>query len=540
MFKKNLFIIVFVCFNSANSAAQPNFPLNKNIDQSSFNWIQSNVSSDTGFPLSFSVEEYKKQKLFQKIGESNSVTGIIERLIVEEGTSVYDTALWQVAMLAMGGEDNIKKAYLPISSYWNGHLRELNNIRAGYGGGQNFIYNLSYPEAVSSDLKEFGRRGFIFRILNAHGKYLSKDPLDGKTYFKDFPNWPDIHWEDWKPIAGENAWVVIASMHLYHHKYFEHSLQTYKHPEVSLELSLAKELARAAILLQAENGAIRMSPIGAYYFLIDDIEALEVDEVAVELDRKAVYSKEQYENYISLYGREYALLNSLHTTWYYNEISTENNLSWYTAFNLLYQVTQDPKYRQASERIERYFKSVWNDKENYFYQGAHFTNGEWIPNKNHFATDVQTWGISKLTPQQIDEWFGQGKTFRLWTTVKKFSGVYDNEGKLLGLGYTRENNRISIEWTVGAIYALHEMAEFYQIKNPAWSKIALQDAQQLRAGIEHYRYQINSDLSAYAYSSRRGWIPFGWFSHDQDVLSMVSTCWVFIYDAGFNPFTLSR
>ncbi|MGE0267594.1 MAG: hypothetical protein AB7S78_03940 [Candidatus Omnitrophota bacterium] len=532
--------LLFICVPIGQSTAQLTFPLTKKIDESSFNWIKNNVSAETGFPLSFSVESDKKMKMYQKIGASDSVTGIIERLIVEEGVSIYDTALWQIALLAVDGEENVNKAAIPINAYWNGQLRELNNIRAGYGGGQYFVYNTIFPEAISADLQEFGHRGFIFRILNAHGKYLSKDPLDEKTYFKDFPNWPDIHWEDWKPIAGENAWVVIAAMHVYHKKYFNHLSQKYEGPKEPLEVMLAEELARAAIMLQAENGAVRMSPISTYYFFVEDIKTLDADAVAIELDQRAVISEKVYKDFIKVYGHERAFLDSTYTTWYFNEISTENNLSWYTAFNLLYEITKEQKYFDAKNRIETYLKSVWNNEEYYFYQGAHFIDGAWVPNKDHFATDVQTWGISKLTPKQIDEWFGEGRAFRLWDTSKKYSGVYDPEGRLLGLGYTKENDRVSIEWTVGAIYALHEVAEYYQYSHPQWSELAMQDAVQMRSGIEKYRSQLTAEMSAYSYSSRRGWIPFGWFSHDADVLSLVSTCWVFLYDAGFNPFKLDR
>lgn len=62
----------------------------------------------------------------------------------------------------------------------------------------------------------------------------------------------------------------------------------------------------------------------------------------------------------------------------------------------------------------------------------------------------------------------------------------------------------------------------------------------MRRGIETYRQQVSETRSAYSYSSRRGWIPFGWFSHDKEVLSLVSSCWVLLHDKGFNPFRLMR
>jgi hypothetical protein len=54
--------------------------------------------------------------------------------------------------------------------------------------------------------------------------------------------------------------------------------------------------------------------------------------------------------------------------------------------------------------------------------------------------------------------------------------------------------------------------------------------------MEKLRYQISGTQAAYSYSSRRGWIPFGWNSHDPQVMSMASTGWMMFVDAGVNPF----
>ncbi|MCA9403361.1 MAG: hypothetical protein KC897_06235 [Candidatus Omnitrophica bacterium] len=508
------------------------------VDSGLVEWLQSHKSDLTGMPLSFGITEANRKEVLERMGDQDSITGIIERIIVEEGTSVYDTAVWQIALAALGGEENLRAASVPIETYWRGSLRHLHNIRAGRGGGQTFIYDRDQPDAISSDLTDLGRRGFVFRILNAHGKYLAADPLDGKRRFSGFPNWPDIHWEDWKPIAGENAWVVIAAMQIYHHKYFDYESGQYRHTAEPVELALAKEIARAAIHLQANNGAVRMAPIGTYFFSLDEISGGTAREVAAELDEKATASKESYERLVREWGEERTILQSEHTTWYYDEISTENNLSWFTAFKLLYEVTEDPEYRLAMLRIERYLKSVWNADEHYFFQGAHFTEGFWEPNSEHFATDVQTWAICKLGPARLDEWFGEGAAYRIWQTTKEFSGIYSPEGRLQGVGYTRESRRLSIEWTVGAIYAMNELVRYYGENHPEWSRQASGEARDMRAGIERFYRHASDGKAAYSYSSRRGWIPFGWFSHDKEVLSLVSTCWVVLYDLGFNPFRL--
>lgn len=532
-----LIVLSFVyCTGNGDLLAQETASLQPDRNNQLVEWIQSHKSPLTGLPLSFHIRKSDKDELLADMGESDSITGIIERMIVEEGTSVYDTAVWQIALLAVGGRQNVVDAAVPVNTYWRGSLRHLNNLRAGRGGGQHFIYDLSQPEAISSDLKALGRRGFVFRILNAHGKYLTQDPLDDKTRLEGFPNWPELHWEDWKPIAGENAWIVIAAMQLYHHKYYNEDIQSYQHNTDSLELNLAEEIARAAIHLQAKNGAVRMAPIGTYFFSLDEIELGTALDVAKQLDSKAAEAKENYDAIVNELGEEHALLHSYHTTWYFNEISTENNLSWYTAFRLLFEVTQNTDYRLAMLRIERYLKTVWDEEKKYLYQGAHLIDGFWEPNKVHFATDVQTWGIGKLGPELIDKWFGQGAAYEMWQTTKELSGVYDSNGFLRGVGYTTEDDRLSVEWTVGAIYATEELADYYRNSHSAWSEQAAAEAKAMRAGIEQYRIPIDKTKAGYAYSSRRGWIPFGWFSHDKRVVSLVSTCWVILHDLGFNPF----
>ncbi len=532
-------LVLLVVLSSTNVVAVESDLKSGVRNQQLINWIKDNISPVTGLPLSFGTRPQTRLDVLNGIGASESVTGIIERIIVEEGMSVYDAAVWQIVLSSLGGAEHLELASRPIETYWRGSLRDLRNIRAGNGSGQRFIYNRKYPDVVSSDLKDKGRRGFIFRIKNAHGNYLSADPLDGKTQFEGFPNWPDIHWEDWKPISGENAWVVIAAMHVYHQKYYDAERGTYTINEDSIELSLARELARAAIFLQAENGGVRMAPIGTYYFSIENIVADNADVVGLILDEAAIESKASYDAHVDEHGVDHALLNSEHTTWYYHEISTENNLSWYTAFSQLYDVTGDETYLKAMARIERYLKTVWNDEEGFFYQGAHFDGTRWIPNRRHFATDVQTWGVSKLTPQRIDQWFGSGSAYRMWQTAKAKSGVFDDEGEVLGVGYTSEEGQLSIEWTVGAIYAMHELANHYAVENPVWAQTAEREARSMREGIESFRRSINEKFAAYSYSSQRRWIPFGWFAHDPEVLSMVSTCWVILYDSGYNPFRLN-
>ena len=84
--------------------------------------------------------------------------------------------------------------------------------------------------------------------------------------------------------------------------------------------------------------------------------------------------------------------------------------------------------------------------------------------------------------------------------------------------------------------AVKDIAVHYQETHSDWSKEAMEDAESMREGMDLYRTVISPEETAYAYSSSRGWIPFGWFSHSPEILSMASTCWVMFVDAKFNPF----
>lgn len=476
------------------------------IDKKLINWMQGHRSPVTYLPLSFQVLPEHKSMVYQKMGQPNDVDGIIERIIVEEGMVIYDAAVGQIALSLTNEKKHLALASHPLEIYWQGQIGELNNIRAGYPRNM-FIYDPQHPQHVSSDLAAFGQRGFIFRILNAHGRYNTRDPLDGKTICEFFPTWPTVHWEDWRPIAGENAWVVIAAMHLFHKKYYNPEGQFYNYPRNATELLLAEELARSAMILQAENGGIRMAPLGTHKTFIEP-------EKSDEDNR-----------------------------WWYEEISTENNLSWYAAFRMLHQVTGKSIYQWAMDKIEIYLQGVWNPQGKYFYQGMHWVQGHWIPNTEHFATDVQTWAIAALGPEQIDEWFAEGASYRLWQVIKNKTGFYgakDRAGSLLGVGFTNEHDRLSVEWTAGAILAARRLGEYYRERHFPWAQEAFRDAQTMREGVEGLRYELSDLEAAYAYSSRRGWIPFGWNSHDPRVLSLAATAWVVLVDAQGNPFYLPQ
>lgn len=491
-------------------------------------WMRDLPDAQTGMPQSYRP---KTSDVYQDMGGEVSVTGIIERMIVRQGVSVYDAALWQMALLSTDTQSDLQIAARPTEVYWTGKLGAADSIRTGYDG-QPFVYNPDEPGAVSANISAVNHRGFVFRILDSRGRYLSDDPLDGKEQVEGFPNSSAIHWEDWRPIAGENAWVVMAALHLYQKKYKGMTEPVHD----AAELLLAKEIARAALYLQADNGGIRMAPLGTYYYLSGVSGLKSADDVAHVLDQ----ANRRMSGGLQGAERRVGKLSFIEEhIWYYEEISTENNVSWYAAFRMLYEVTGDPQYAAAMTKIENYFRSVWDAADKSFAQGVHFMNGQWRVNKI-FAADVQNWIIVVLGPGKIDEMFGPAAAWNVWNAARSKSGCFSAKGDLQGVGFTDENSRISIEWTGGAILAARILADYYQGTAPERAKDLLRDIFTMRRSLEDYRFSVKGDQAAYSYSSQRGWIPFGWFSQAPDVLSLAATAWIFFIDTGINPFFIPK
>ena len=445
--------------------------------ESILNWINGNVSR-FGLPLSFQVPD--------GFDWSNTLDEH-QRMILKEGLVTYDGALAQILWAINRQFDHADKLTQVL---WQGSLGELRDLRAYYSPSNTAEHPFIYSDPQGQDVSpsEQGRRGYFFRIIDVEGNYNIIDALTGQ----------ETTWQQWQPISGENAWAgVIGPLQTYYQKYGS------EHRPDATELRLAEEIARAAILLQAENGGIRMSPIGTWH------ES----------------------------GPEF----------FYNEISTENNLSWYASFRMLYEITGKDEYRQAMEGIARYLQWSYMPELGVFAQGAHYyPDRGWVIN-NIFATDCQTWAWAALGAETIDSWFGEGAAYRMWQKTKELAGVYDDQGRLIGLDFT--DYRVlgrdplnSVEWTGGGIIGLWDAARFYANTHPDWAESLLRDAESMREGMETLK-KVIAGQTGYSYSSCAVTplecpIGHGWYSPPVEVLSLASTAWVGFVDLGYNPFYL--
>ncbi|MDO8603102.1 MAG: hypothetical protein Q7O04_04575 [Candidatus Omnitrophota bacterium] len=447
------------------------------------NWINANVATNTGLPLSFRVP---------KNFDWNKTLDADHRIILKEGLVLYDAGL---AMIVWANTKNIAQTDRLINVLWKDSLGEFKTLRAYYDPADIPGHPFIYRDPRGNDISPFepGKRGYIFKIINAEGHYRITDPLTGKQ----------VTWQQWQPISGENSWFAnIGTMHTYYSKYG----LTYN-PN-SLELKLAEEVARAALLLQADDiGGIRMAPIG---------------------------TSSEGET-----GKD-----PLKFRLFYDEISTENNLSGYAGLRMLAQVTGKAEYKKAMSGIEAYFKWAYVPELGIFAQGAHFYPDKgWVKN-TLFATDVQTWAIDALGPDVIDAWFGEGTAYRMWQKTKELAGVRDSSGRLIGLDFAdyRAIGRQPLnsgEWTGGGITGVLEAAKFYAVSHPDWADELQKDAEAMRLGMESLRLS-EGDKTGYSYFScvvtpRECPANYGWYS-PPEVGSLASTAWAYFVDTGFNPF----
>ncbi len=429
----------------------------------------------SGIPRSYRLPEGYWEIHRGQTDKAGEVDRIIERQIAENSLSIYDGAVWQIALALAAPRETAGEVRGLTRVLTDGKLGDFETIRAyrfpyRYGDRQ-----LPMPKSAA----------FFFRMIA--DRYTQPDPMGGATRHENFPNQAILHHEDWKPVMGEQAWAAILGP--------LHSERLLVPAGVPASFQ-AQELAMS--LLPAFE--TMMSPIGAVYHV-----------------PHGTHGKNGH------------------------EISTENNLSLLAAVRMLHGRLTERDKTQAADRaawilngLQSYFRGhAFDRSEGIFIQGGHYLEGRFIPS-TVFAADCQTWGIAALGPDWIDREFGDGAARKIWQTTRRRSGTLDAWGNLEGIGFTDQENVISIEWTAGAILACRMLAQYYAKTRPDWALEFESDAVRMRLALDRYRVLLDDGSEAYLYSNRRFFIPFGWWANP--VPSLVSTAWVILLDRGYNPF----
>lgn len=443
-------------------------------DQKKFvQFLRENVT-ESGLPLSYQVPPgyWSGVKQLMEVADAS-----LERIITQYGLSLYDGALWQIAMLVAGSPKDRPSVYAHTDRLLSGTSGELRDIRAF---GPLYLYG--------ADKKIMDRdNAYFFRIIA--DQYIQEDPILGLGPVQGFPNFETPHHEDWKPIMGEQAWAAIIGPIQTAYKRYHGQI-----PLDSPEVRLAMSIVEATEAMQSEIGGIYHAPEGTFGKNPDDISN---------------------ENNFSMYAALGMLAEVLRRG---------GDAAGAERIEVIRKKQEDYIARYAFDRVE-----------NIFYQGGLYKDGQLHP-ALIFALDCQTWGILAMGPEWIDKTFGEGAAYRIWVRSKQRSGFMDKNGNLTGVGFSDGHRILSVEWTAGAILATRILAEYYRPTQLAWSRELARDAELMRRGCEEFKTAVGKEGLAYLYANKRYFIPFSWWANP--IPSMASTAWIILIDAGYNPFIL--
>eukprot|EP01061_Rhynchopus_euleeides_P001134 TRINITY_DN1080_c0_g1_i1.p2 TRINITY_DN1080_c0_g1~~TRINITY_DN1080_c0_g1_i1.p2 ORF type:complete len:653 (+),score=270.60 TRINITY_DN1080_c0_g1_i1:51-2009(+) len=559
-------------------------------------WLLSVFNRGWGLPSSYvdvlpngqvywATKTYLDMGAFDENGKPTDLDSMIatqERALTRYGLNLYDAAVWEIAV-ALWGRHDVCLVYERNILYpsttgpagrKNGNPGGIVNLRAdsndyGYGiakvTGQN-LKEVTYPGNVTHFTQDStgepsktgvtkGPGAMYYRIIGPN--YQMIDPLNGHyggAWKYPWPN-PDettkwntyglIHFNDWKPITGENVWssmmgpIQALALGSYNNlgnttcgnpslvPHLPCTWEDYDHvpPPIQQGISILPGLEA----LQTKYGALYHCPWGSKIFPPDP---------------------EEGEN-----------------------ISNENNFSAFASLDMLYQALlnytgctgSDPLIsygcttsKKLRDGLEAFFKQdtilsragEMPSSERVVPQGGHINESGYFPvpinSVAGLAMDCQTWGMTVMGVATLDDKFGAGTAYNTWQTSKKYGGYFKGS-VLAGVGYTDltdlntsipvpQNDIWSAEWTFGAINMCQVLAGQYRERGQAqYADSLMQDAQSMLNEVTQlWPAGLRFPDGSYVYANRRFFIPWGWFSNP--ISSTCSTAWSVLQERNFNPF----
>jgi hypothetical protein len=498
-----------------------------------------------------------------------------ERVDVHNGANIYDVAVWQIAVV-LGSVVNGFTNFVDADAY---HLATHQNRVLADAEGHAAVGNTPLGKrAVTRDGQYRYNDHDVQNPTSAYSfrmgapTWLVDDPLMDSRYAslvtagelpRDNPEYRQgrITWADWRPVTGENAWAYLLG-----------PLQAaYIHYVVGRKGKCVpfEELAVRNALEVLPTFAAMQSPLGAVYYAPSHTG-----------DQPASAHLVSVENNFSLYAGLQVLTGTLEA-----ELASGTHLSQddkrriRVALALIRTMVsggQLPDHRVTAGLLSFFKNAAWDGSE--FVQGG-FANdptqkGPWVPVPRPRAVDVNTWGVAALGAHRIDEWFGFGAAFRIWSEVKSW-GAYGVGHALWGVGYSDQDGNglnpdgtykqgvLSGEWTAGAIVMVRNMIRHYgEGQRPSSGVVAGAGAEKYARGLREdesamleavqslrfdryqhtdfpgkpagYQNLIVEASEPYLYASRRHLIPFGWYANP--LPSTASTAWMVMVADGFDPF----
>jgi len=388
---------------------------------------------------------------------------------------------------------------------------------------------------------------FYYRMIGPG--YMLTDPLAGLYGYtwRATPAGPNpdpaqywnlagvIHWNDWKPITGENVWgAILGPLQQLFIKNCSHIRKFGTFADAPGEVQLAVSVMPAVTALVSPLGSLYHCPLGAKMYPPDPDEE--------------------------------------------TNVSNENNFSAYAAFKALYFIL-DTFYISGGDQVLDDAKTMVGKiiagLDNWFgtyllpakiagkdviSQGGHVTfDGQYKYQQGDqaFAVDCQTWGLLVLGQKKFDAAYaGKGVTaYSVWQNAKALAGYYIG-GVLAGVGYTTSASQNgtapdvwSGEWTWGAIFMCRKVAAEYRKAGRGDYAASLEaDAASMVQYMKQEVKVCEDDPvwcpggglvlpdGSYLYANKRFFIPWGWYANPIGATS--STAWAVCDDWKYNPFML--
>jgi hypothetical protein len=489
-----------------------------------------------------------------------------ERVDVHNGTNIYDAATWQIAVV-LGAVRNHFSNLLDLDAWQlaSGQDRVLGLKEPAHGvptggrattQGSLYVYNGTRITQAGS--------AYAFRMTAP--AWLVPDPLEDSPYAHfitvgalpgDNPLYRPglVSWSDWKPVTGDNAWALLVGplQAAWLHYVLERGGKYVPSAEPAVQNALAALRAFAA--MQSAVGAVYYAPAGT---------------LANQGGGAASPYFVSIENNLSLFAGLNILRATLRQELGGESLAAPAHSRLANASRLIDTMIAGgrlPDGRRTLGLREFLRAHAWRDGE---FVTSGFANepggeGDWRPALEPRAVDVNTWGVAALGAKQIDAWFGFGAAYRLWERLKDWGAC--GEGRTLwGVGYSDADGNgrtaagdfragvLSAEWTAGAIVMVRNMLEHYRGTQFADSLAA--DESSMLGGMQHLRYDeyLRASLPGkpadyanlivepetpvgsepYLYSSRRYFIPFGWYGNP--IPSTAASAWVILIADHFDPF----
>eukprot|EP01013_Petalomonas_cantuscygni_P020775 TRINITY_DN3945_c0_g1_i1.p1 TRINITY_DN3945_c0_g1~~TRINITY_DN3945_c0_g1_i1.p1 ORF type:complete len:686 (-),score=180.94 TRINITY_DN3945_c0_g1_i1:1159-3216(-) len=518
----------------------------------------------------------------------DSAIAVQERTLTKYGLNLYDAATWEMA-LALWNLHDVAWMYERGTLYTSttgpmgrnkGAPGGVIDIRGDhkdfkYGdmkasgdslmklpvvGNQTHFDELDDGTPAKEPSKEIAG-AFYYRIIAP--KYQLIDPMLG-NYANEFKvPWPSndtttpwnvygmIHFNDWKPITGENVWSAmigpIQTLYLATDGNFTNTtcgnpaspvacdFKTWETTPAPIQQAISILPAFKALLSQL--GSIFHCPWGSKLYPYDENEGTNVsNENNFSAYAALIMLQTVLKNYTGGTSADDKLSYAIQTT---DELVTAMDVWW------------DKHLLNDKDVLPDGYKVVP--------QGGHIIGTTYTPvpvaDFGGLAVDCQTWGMTVLGAERVDRVYGKRMAYNIWQAAKKWAGYYKQNGTVLaGVGYTDlagSNSSIvpqsdiwSAEWTFGAINMAQRLAQDYNtMGDAAATQSLMHDAQSMYNEVTKLWDPEDRDKSglmfpdgSFVYANARFFIPWGWYANP--ISSLCSTSWSVMQARNFNPFEL--